>query len=54
MQFLRRLLSRVNRKRPSSTERAEGDAQKSARKYWEREVHDEQERRGHADPRRKG
>ena len=53
MSFLRRLTRRAAKRPQSQVERAEKDAQESARKYWEREVVDEKTRRGTPDrPRR--
>lgn len=53
MTFLHRLVRLVTGNRQSASERAETDAEESARKYWQREVADEKERRGTHDPRRK-
>ena len=53
MNFLRRFFRRATSGQPSAVQDAENDAQKVAREYWQREVADEKERRGTADPRRK-
>jgi hypothetical protein len=53
MNLLHRLLRRATRVRQSPAQRTETDAEESARKYWEREVADEKERRGTKDPHRK-
>jgi hypothetical protein len=49
MNFLRRLFRRAAGRKQSPADRAETDAQKSARKYWQREVADEKVRRGTPD-----
>ena len=50
MNPLRRLLNRASRMTQSLAQRTETDAEESARKYWQREVADEKERRGTGDP----